>query len=205
MLTCLSERVGFRKFELDAERSVLTKAHPRLQFDCSAIAKGFAVDVAAAALANLGVEHFLIEAGGEIRAAGGHADGRPWRVGVERPAADDSHRRVYRKLALGAGAVATSGTYRNYFERDGVRYSHTLDPRTGRPVSHRLAAVTVVAQTAVLADAWSTALLVAGEIQGPALAEQLGIAAYFITALESTTEAGQFKDTWTTAMRAYLS
>ncbi|HLT40054.1 MAG TPA: FAD:protein FMN transferase, partial [Enhygromyxa sp.] len=118
-----------------------------------------------------------------------------WKIGIERPTADAAGSRVVQTiLRVTDVAVATSGDYRNFRERDGVRYSHTIDPRTGRPITHALASVTVIqrgreTESAALADAWATALNVLGPDQGPALAEQLGLAAYFLVRTEHGFEA----------------
>jgi thiamine biosynthesis lipoprotein len=119
-----------------------------------------------------------VEIGGELRALGRNADGRPWKIGVERPVAD--RRSAERVLEVDGAGVATSGDYRNSFEVDGRRYSHVIDPKSGRPVAHDLASVTVVAPTAMRADALATGLLVLGPDEGFALAEREGIAACFI-------------------------
>ena len=177
-------RVGFRFLELDPFKATVRKRRADVICDLSGIAKGFAVDEAARALTDLGWTDFLIEVGGEVRARGRRPDGEIWRVGVERP--DASGRAVQAVVALADRAMATSGDYRSFRiesddRRGDERLSHVIDPRTGRPVSHHLASVSVVHGDAALADAWATALLVLGPEQGFALAEAEGIGAYFIT------------------------
>ena len=120
----------------------------------------------------------MVEVGGEVRTSGRNAAGRPWRIGIEH--ADDARRTPYRALPLEGLSMATSGDYRNYYEKDGQRFSHTIDPRTGRPVQHRLASVSVVHERCVAADAWATALMVLGETDGYQLAVAQGLAALFL-------------------------
>lgn len=148
--------------------------------DLSAIAKGHGVDRVFELLDAAGLEDLLVEIGGELRVRGRNASGGPWRVGIEIPE-PLPERRARRVLPLGDVAVATSGDYRNFFEIDGVRYSHTIDPRTGRPVRHELASVTVLDPGgAMAADAWATALNVLGPEAGRSVAEREGIAALFV-------------------------
>lgn len=146
--------------------------------DLSGIAKGFGVDELARVLLAHGVDHFLVSIDGELRAAGGKPDGAPWRVAVEKP--QTGHRSVEGVLELSTGAVATSGDYRHFVERDGVRYAHTMDPRRGAPLTDGPAAVTVMAETCMAADAWATAMLVLGPRTGAELATRYGIEALFI-------------------------
>ena len=167
--------VGYGR--LQVQGGGLVKDAP-LFVDLSAVAKGFAVDELAEALEQAGVRSYLVEIGGELRAARQNAGGRPWRVAVEAPKADV--REVYRVLELRDVGLATSGDYRNYFEADGVRYSHMIDPRTGAPITHRLASVSVLHESAAAADGWATALNVLGLERGMAIAEREGLRALFI-------------------------
>jgi thiamine biosynthesis lipoprotein len=190
----IRERVGFRLLGLDASKATVRKRRADVTCDLSGIAKGFAVDEVARALNDLGWTDFLIEVGGEVRARGRRPDGEIWRVGIERP--DASGRAVQAVIALADRAMATSGDYRSFrIERDeregNERLSHVIDPRTGRPVSHPLASVSVVHTDAALADAWATALFVLGPEQGHALAEAEGIGAYFITRTGNETFASR--------------
>ena len=170
--------VDYENLELDPEASTLKKAHDGVYIDLSAIAKGYGVDRVADHLDNLQLEDYLVEIGGEIRARGVNHKKIPWQIGIEQPVAET--RGVGQIIRLENTAMATSGDYRNFFEQDGIRYSHAIDPRTGRPVSHGLASVTVLHPSAMLADAWATALLVLGPEQGYAAALENGLAAYFI-------------------------
>ena len=141
----------------------LRKENPDTELDFNAIAQGYAVDLMAAMFDSLGVESYLIDIGGEVIARGSKAGGNPWRVGIERPSADSvSLPVVQAAIALRDASVVTSGSYRKYYERDGVRYSHTIDPATGRPVEHSLLSVSVVEGSAWLADAMATAYMVMG-------------------------------------------
>ena len=178
-LAALRTHVGWTRVTVDAAAGTLAKSDPRLRADLSAVAKGFGVDEVARGLEALGHKNFLVEVGGELRASGAHLDGRPWRVAIEAP--QTSGRSIHRIVVLRDLSMATSGDYRNYVERDGVRLSHTIDPRTGRPISHRLASVTVLHAEAARADAWATALNVLGPVAGYELATAQELAAYFIS------------------------
>lgn len=158
--------------------NTLTKLRADTQIHLSAIGKGHGVDRVARALAALGLSDFMVEIGGDIYAQGLNPDGLPWRLGVETP--DMRLNQVQQILGVSGRGLATSGDYRNYFEQDGVRYSHVLDATTGHPVTHQTASATVVADTAMLADAWATAMLALGSEAGLALAEDQGLAVVFI-------------------------
>lgn len=186
-LAQIRRRVGFRLLELDPVAGTVRKRQPDLECDLSAIAKGFAVDEVARALEALGWTDFLVEVGGEVRARGQRPGGGSWRVGIERP--DAKGRSVQAVVALADRAMATSGDYRSFREQGGERRAHIVDPRSGRPVGHRLASVSVVHRDAVRADAWATALAVLGPEEGFALAEAEALAAYFVL----RTEAGAFQ------------
>jgi thiamine biosynthesis lipoprotein len=148
----------------------------------SAVAKGYAVDQVALYLDAQRIEHYLVEVGGELRAKGMSPRGSHWRIGIERP--DSLMRNAQVALPLVNKAVATSGDYRNYVEKDGKRYSHTIDPRTGWPIDHKVASVTVVHDESAFADAWATALMVPGLTEGQKLAEQHGLAVFWIVRSE---------------------
>lgn len=172
-------RVGYRGLELNPATGHMAKSHPGMQVDVSAIAKGYGVDRIGDALERLGQRDYLVEVGGELLARGQRNDGRTWRVAIEKPSQEVGA--YHRVLELRNRAMATSGDYRNYYEVDGQRVSHTIDPRTGRPIRHDLASVSVVHERATWADAWATALNVLGPEAGYALAEAQGLAAHFIT------------------------
>jgi thiamine biosynthesis lipoprotein len=171
-------RVGYARLEVRDPPPAVRKAIPDLYVDLSAIAKGYGVDRVSEYLESQGVGRYLVEVGGEVRGRGRNARGTPWKVAVERPA--EGERAAYAVVEVDGVGVATSGDYRNFFEKDGRRYSHTIDPATGRPVTHALASVTVVSDTCMTADALATGLNVLGPEAGYALAEREGIAALFI-------------------------
>ena len=171
------EHVGYAGIELDAEASTLRKADPAVEADLSAVAKGYGVDRVAATLRGAGFRRYLVEVGGEIVAAGTNHLDRPWRIGIESPTAAGGIQRV---VPLRDRAMATSGDYRNRREVEGGWVSHTIDPRTGRPVEHRLASVSVIADRCVVADGLATALEVLGPDDGYALAVERGWAALFL-------------------------
>lgn len=141
----------------------LVKENPATELDFNAIAQGYAVDLLAAMFEDYGITNYLIDVGGEVIARGSKRNGSPWRVGIERPADDSiSAPVVQTAVALHDAAIVTSGSYRKYYERDGVRYSHTIDPATGRPVLHSLLSVSVVDSLCWRADAMATAYMVMG-------------------------------------------
>ena len=190
--------VGADLLETDGASS-LRKERPGVYVDLSGIAKGFGVDRVAALLDQRGYSAYLVDIGGEMRARGRKADGEPWRIAVERPTTGD--RTAQRILELEDVAVATSGDYRNYFEADGVRYSHTIDPRSGAPIRHRLASVTVLGEDCTAADGWATALMVLGEQEGYTVAEERGIAALMLVRAEDGTDT--FEERTTPAFDAW--
>ena len=149
-----------------------------LQIDLCGIAKGYAVDRMAEVLQHHGVAQALAALDGELRAIGGQADGRPWAVAIESP--QTGLRRAHGVLALQDLAVATSGDYRHFFDVNGQRLAHSMDARSGTPVRGDVASVTVLAANCMLADAWATALLVAGAAQGLALAQRHGLEALWL-------------------------
>jgi FAD:protein FMN transferase len=186
--------IGFRHLQISEDA---LRKNVSLYVDLSAIAKGYAVDELARLLESHDLQHYLVEIGGELRGKGINAQGKPWRVAVELPA---SHQRMpFRVVELDGMAMATSGDYRNYFEREGVRYSHTIDPATGYPITHNLASVTVLASSTALADGLATAINVMGAERGLALAEAQALAVFVILKQENGFEAR-----YSTAFAPYL-
>jgi thiamine biosynthesis lipoprotein len=177
-IEALLPRIGYDKLEAQTQPPALRKAAADLEVDLSSIAKGWGVDQLADLLEREGIRNYLVEIGGELRAAGSKSPGQPWRIAVERPIA--GQRSVQRVVNLTDVAMATSGDYRNFFEQGGQRYSHTIDPRSGLTVQHRLASVTVFASTCAEADGWATALMALGDRLAPAVADRHGIEALFI-------------------------
>lgn len=167
---------NFRQLEVRNEPPALRKANSRMTLNLSAIGKGFAVDQLALLLEDRGFRNYLIEIGGEVRCAGVRPDGRGWRIGIERP--DDSLGIPYIAAPCDA-AIASSGDYRNFYNLNGQRISHTIDPATARSPTHGLRAVSVIAPDAAQADALATALMVLGPTRGYTFARQRNIAALF--------------------------
>lgn len=174
----LREATGAGRLELDPAARTVRKTRPDVQCDVSSLAPGYAADRLWAELARRGFTDFLVDIGGELRTRGRNQEGEPWRIAIDRPQAHGQA--TQRIVPVSNLAIATSGDYRNYREVDGQRVAHILDPRTGRPLAHRLASVTVIDDLAVRADGLATGLMVLGGDEGIALAEQLNLAALFI-------------------------
>ena len=173
----VKDRTGYQHLKL-RDNPPAVSAEPAQYLDLSAIAKGFGVDQVAKYLESEGVSAYLVEIGGEIRVNGQKPDGTAWRLAVEEPSGEG--RQVNRIVALQQAAMATSGDYRNYYESQGQRYSHTIDPVTGKPISHSLASVTVITENCMTADALATAFNGMGFERANALAVEQNLAAYFI-------------------------
>ena len=171
------EKVGHNLLKLDALKNRIKK-EKGVYVDLSAIAKGLGVDKVGNLLSQLGIKSYMVEIGGEIKVKG-DKNGKPWRLAIETPSKSD---RVINKIInVKDMAMATSGNYRNYFKSGNKFFSHTIDPRTGRPVKHQLASVTVFhPESCMIADAYATALMVMGPEKGPKFAEKQGILAFFI-------------------------
>ena len=168
----LRQRVGYEKLAVRQDPPAIRKSVPGLQVDLSAIGKGHGVDRIVELLQDAGAKDIFVEIGGEVRTAGDKA-GEPWKVGVQRP--DAASGSVMIAHPLTDAAMATSGDYRNRFQSGGVRYSHTIDPRNGRPIRHTVASVSVIADTCMAADAWATAINVLGPNEGMLAARERGI------------------------------
>lgn len=145
------------------ENGLLVKGNPDIQIDYNAIAQGYSVDLMGGFLQKNGITSYLVDIGGEVLAKGTKPDGSLWTVGIEKPSDNqDSERQLKATLTLTDKAIATSGNYRKFYEVDGIRYSHTIDPKTGYPVKHSLLSATVMADSAAIADAFATAFMVMG-------------------------------------------
>ena len=175
------DQIGYQNLQVDESQLRIRKKTPLL-IDLSAIAKGYGVDEAADYLDSLAVESYLVEVGGEIRTRGLKPDGSPWRIAIESP--NSQQRDVYGIIDITDLAVATSGDYRNYFEQNGQRFSHTINPTTGYPIKHNLASVTVIGQRAAEVDALATAFSVMGLENALRYATKYNVAAYFIVKKE---------------------
>lgn len=188
--------VGYEHVQLDAAHRQVTRLAD-VYVDLSAIAKGYGADEVAELLHSHGIENYMVEVGGELVLAGNNPAGKPWRIGIEQPTLAKTG--VSQAIAIGKGGIATSGDYRNYFEVNGQRFSHTIDPATGRPITHALASITIVAPTSGEADALATAINVMGPEKGYAFAVKHGLPAYFIIrhgdgfVSKSTPEFEQYK------------
>ena len=169
---------GYKNIILDVNENKLKKLNPNVYVDFSSIAKGYGVDQVAKLIEAKGYQNYMVEIGGEMRVSGINGEQSNWRIAVEKP--DASTRAVQRIIQVSNTAIATSGDYRNFFVRDGRRFSHTLDPTTGSPVNHSLASVTVLSPSSTMADAWATAFMVLGAKKGYDLAMQNELAVLFL-------------------------
>lgn len=170
-------QVGYDKLSIQQNPPAVKKSFPALYCDLSAIAKGFGVDQVASYLDSLAVENYMVEIGGEITVKGRNHHGKLWQIGIATP---DTSFAINKVIGLTNVSVATSGDYRNYFEFNDRRYSHTIDPATGRPITHKLASVTIIQPNCMLADAWATAIDVLGPEKGYALARSEELPALLI-------------------------
>lgn len=168
-----------------------------IDLDFSAVAKGYGVDALAAILRAQGINNYMVEIGGEIATNGVNPKQQAWRIGIESP--DNIKGQVLRAIQVNQAAMATSGDYRNFIQIDGKRFSHTIDPRTGKPIIHQLASVTVLAENVALADAWATALTVVGKDEALKLAEQYHLPVYLIWHNETG-----FETAYSSLMKPYL-
>jgi thiamine biosynthesis lipoprotein len=199
ILASTQARIGLSNLHLSGNQ--LSKDIPDLYVDLSTIAKGYGVDVVAELIEANGISNYLVEIGGEMRLKGFKHTGELWAVAIEKPILDPSgeQRAVHQVIIPKDNAVATSGDYRNYFEADGQRFSHIIDPDTGKPINHNLVSVTVIHPSSMTADGLSTTLMVLGAEQGMAFAQKNHLAALFI----SKTEHG-FKEQFTLKFKQYL-
>lgn len=168
--------IGVDLIEVRDQPPAIRRQKPGVRIDLSGIAKGYAVDRLAEILASRDVKGYMIEIGGEVRADGVNANGKPWRIGIESPTAEQ--RQIAKVIEL-QGALATSGDYRNFFVEDGKRYSHLIDPRSGLPIDHRLVSVSVLDDHCIRADALATSLMVMGPDEGFEFANAHNIPAMF--------------------------
>ncbi|MEP3638099.1 MAG: FAD:protein FMN transferase [Paracoccaceae bacterium] len=160
------------------QHGTVEKTNSDAQVYLAGIGKGYGADHVGRAIEALGITDYLVEIGGDLYTAGRNSEGLPWQIGIEAPNIAD--RRVLEVVGVSGLGLASSGDYRNYFEEDGQRYSHLVDPATGRPVTHKTASATVLAENAMLADAWSTAMLILGRERGLEVAKARGVAVKFI-------------------------
>lgn len=173
------KHAGWRKLEARIDPPSLRKLDPDVAINVSAMADGYACDELSKLLRRNGVLNFLLEIGGAVRAEGLNARSEKWRVGLQRPFAQQGE--AASMLPLSNQSLSTSGVYRQHFENGGKRHAHVLDGRTGRPIQHNLVSVSVVNDSAFAADGWDTALLILGPDEGRRLAESLEIDAMFLS------------------------
>ncbi len=161
-ITELKQNIGLNKIKVDFENSKIKKLHPGIYLDLSGIAKGYGVDKVGLFLESLGIKNYMVEIGGEVRTKGLNGKKAKWKIGISTPTNDG----LQKIVAISNYSMATSGDYLNYFEENGVRYSHTIDPVTGKPITHNLASVTVIHKDCAYADAFATAIDVMGPTVG---------------------------------------
>lgn len=180
LIDSLRELVDYRKIRIEDGKVI--KDNPAMQLDFNAVAQGYTSDLIAAYLESQGIKNYLVDTGGEIMAKGGKPDGKPWVVGIEKPAENwDSEQIVQTRVPLRDRGLVTSGSTRKYVERDGKRYSHCIDPTTGWPVDHQVLSVTVMAENATWADALASIGMVMGmEKSLPIIEGMDGVEAYYI-------------------------
>ncbi|MBP3613401.1 MAG: FAD:protein FMN transferase [Bacteroidaceae bacterium] len=176
----LLQYVGYKSIRLTDNK--VTKQNPQTMLDCSAIAKGYGCDCVARMLEYYGVKDYMVEIGGEVVAKGKNDKSKQWSIGISRPTDDKSGaiNELQEILHISGKSVATSGNYRNYRYEDGRKLSHTIDPRTGYPVTHTLLSATVIANDCATADAYATAFMVMGIDKAVELCKKKEIDAYFI-------------------------
>lgn len=180
LIDSLRQLVDYRKIRI--EKGMVIKEHPEMKLDFNAIAQGYTSDLIAAFLESRGINNYLVDTGGEIMARGSKPNGQPWIVGIEKPAENwDSEQVVQTRIALRDKGLVTSGSTRKYVERNGRRYSHCIDPKTGYPVEHNVLSATVLAENSVWADALASICMVMGMEKSLPLIESMdGVEAYYI-------------------------
>lgn len=202
MIDSLLQITGYEKVKM--ENGKVIKQDPRMMLSCSAVAKGYSVDVVARLLDQKGVKNYMVDIGGEVVVQGKNPKDGLWRIGINKPI-DDSlsvNQEIQTVLELTDRGMATSGNYRNFYYKDGKKYAHTIDPRTGYPVQHSILSSTVIAEDCMTADALATAFMVMGLKEAETLCKAHPmIDAYFIYSGEN----GEFKTFFTEGMKKYIS
>ena len=181
---------------LGVRGNTLYKENPGLYVDLSSIAKGYGVDVVGEYLQSIGINNYLVDIGGELIAHGTKPADQQWTLAIERPV--EGHN-VQRLIQIGDNAIATSGDYRNYYEFDGIRYSHTIDPKTGKPINHKLVSVTIIHPSSMMADGLATVVTVLGPEAGLAFAKDNNLAAFLLVKQGDT-----FIEHFTTEFKPFL-
>lgn len=186
MVDSIRQLVDYHKIEIIDDKVV--KANPNMTLDFNAVAQGYTTDLIGKFLESQGVLNYLVDVGGEILARGTKPNGELWTIGIEKPAENyDSERSVQIKINLKDKGIVTSGNYRKYIEKDGVRYSHSIDPKTGYPVEQNLLSATIIADNASWADCLATICMIVGKEKASKLLEGQGVEAYFIFVDENGT------------------
>jgi len=179
MVDSIRQLVDYRKIEIVDDKVV--KANPNMTLDFNAVAQGYTTDIIGKFLETKGISNYLVDVGGEIMARGTKPNGELWTIGIEKPAENfNTERSVQIKINLKDKGIVTSGNYRKYIEKDGVRYSHSIDPKTGYPVEQNLLSATVIADNASWADCLATICMLVGKEKASKLLENQGVEAYFI-------------------------
>ncbi|QPS87483.1 FAD:protein FMN transferase ApbE [Serratia plymuthica] len=194
------KNIGLQHLKLlsDSCGEWLQKDLPNMYVDLSTLGEGYGVDQLVKLMARNGITNYLVSVGGAVSSRGVNGQGKPWRVAIQKPT--DRENAVQALVDLQGYGISTAGSYRNYFEQNGQRYSHVIDPVTGRPITHRLVSATVIASTALEADGWDTGLMVLGTEKALKLAEEKGLAVYLI----SKTDEG-FSAVMTPQFKAFLA
>lgn len=199
MIDSLLEFTGYQKVRIDNDR--LIKEDPRIMLDVNAIAPGYAADAIAEFFESQGIRNYLVEVGGELRCLGVNKEGNPWRVGIDKPLENSLEREIEQVLHLTGNSVATSGNYRKFYEENGVKYSHTINPKTGYPARSNLLSATVVTKECIYADAWATVFMVIGMDSARKLVPEIpGIEVFFIY----SDETGALKEWMSPGMEKYI-
>lgn len=196
LITSELNNIGFQK--IIVENNCVKKSLPQLSINLSAIAKGYAVDEIAKIIQQHQIKNYLVEIGGEVANQGLNPKGKNWRIAIESP--NVSERSIHKAITPKNLGIATSGNYRNYFEKDGKRYSHTIDPTTGYPITHTLASITVLHKQTMIADALATALLVMGDEAALKFAEQTELPIFMLIK-----DGDNFKEVHSTAFKQHLN
>ena len=198
-ITAARQRVGIQRLHVDvsADHAELRKDIPNMYVDLSTVGEGFGADKIADFLESRGVHNYLVEIAGASRSRGVNAKGEPWKLAIQKPT--DELDEVQAIVKPDGRAISTSGSYRNYYELNGQRYSHIIDPSTGKPITHRLVSATVITPTALEADGLDTALMVMGPEKAMAFAKQQHLAVYLVI----KTDKG-FKAEYSETFKPYL-
>lgn len=194
--------IGYQKVKLVNHKII--KENPNIIIDASGIAQGYSADLIAAIFEKNGCKNYMIDIGGEIMCKGLNPKGKKWQIGVDKPVDDpeDASGELQTVLSISDIAVTTSGNYRKFYYKDGKKYAHTINPKTGYPVSHNLLSATVIAPTCIMADAYATAFMVVGVDSAMALCKRIpGMDCYLIY----TDELGKYQVTYTDGFKKYLA